>query len=367
MVGVGEGLGDDVPGLVPRQFVFVVENAHELDHGQRGMGVVELDRDLVGEVAPGAGQALEAADDVAQRARDEKVLLDEAQLLARFRLVVRIKNLGDGFALGLGGERLAVTAAVEGLEVDFLRRTRFPKAEEIHRVGAVAGDRNVVGNADDLLGVHPARDVVALVVEDIFDVAVELDRLGEFGPHDFPRRAEAHPVVGQFDLVALVEFLAEEAELVVNAVADGGIIERGERIEEAGGQTAETAVAEAHVVFLAAEVIEVQAQFVKRLLGFLEEADAIEAVGEKPAHEKFEREIIDAPDVLAIMHRHGGDHPFDDPLLHRLRSGQPPVPLRRGLDVVRETELQMVEDRFLHRLGRGVKGAAELGLGGHGA
>jgi hypothetical protein len=85
----------------------------------------------------------------------------------------------------------------------------------------------------------PARDVVALVVEDVFDVAVELDLLGVFGPDDFPRRAEAHPVVGQLDLVAVAELLAEEAELVVDAVADGRVVERGQRIEEAGRQTAQ--------------------------------------------------------------------------------------------------------------------------------
>ena len=163
---------------------------------------------------------MEAADDVAQRAGDEEVLLDQAQLLARLGLVIRVKNLGDRLALRLGRERLAVAAAVERLEIDLLRRARFPQAQEIHRVGAVAGDRDVVGHADDLRRVHPARDVVALVVEDVFHVAVELDRLRVFRPHDFPRRAEAHPVVGQLDLVAVAEFLAEEAELVMDAVAD---------------------------------------------------------------------------------------------------------------------------------------------------
>ena len=37
--------------------------------------------------------------------------------------------------------------------------------------------------------------------------------------------------------------LAEEADLVVDAVADGGQVERRQRVEEAGSQAAETAVA----------------------------------------------------------------------------------------------------------------------------
>ena len=40
-----------LPGLVPVEFVLVDQQAHQLGDGQRRMGVVELDRDLVGEAS----------------------------------------------------------------------------------------------------------------------------------------------------------------------------------------------------------------------------------------------------------------------------------------------------------------------------
>ncbi len=309
---------------------------------------------------------MEATEDIAQGAGDKKVLLDEAEFLAGLGLVIRVKDLGDGFAAGFFGECLAVTAAVEGLEIDFFRGARFPQPEEVDGVGAVAGDGDVVRDADDFLGIDPAGDVVAFVVEDVFDVAVELDRLGIFGPDDFPRRAEAHPVVGQFDLVAVAEFLAEKAELIMDAVANGGVIEGGEGIEEAGGETAETAVAEAHVVFLATDFFDVVAEFLERLLGLLIDASVIKAVGKEPAHEKFEREVVDAADVLLIVDGLGGDHALDDALLHRLGGGQPPVAFGRRMDIVSEAEFEMMQNRILHRLGGFLEKAGEFGVGGHG-
>ena len=52
VIGVGEGARDNGPGLVPRHAVFVMEQALQLDDGDGGMGVVELDGDLVREVFP---------------------------------------------------------------------------------------------------------------------------------------------------------------------------------------------------------------------------------------------------------------------------------------------------------------------------
>ena len=176
---------------------------------------------------------------------------------------------------------------------------------------------------------HPARNVIAAVVEDILDVAVDLDLRRVLGPDDFPGRSILHPCVGQLDLVAVAEFLLEEPVLVMDSVADRRQIERRQRVEETRGETAETAVAEAHVVFLVAKLLVVQTEFLERMLHVVEDARAVEAVGEEPPHQELEREIIDPLDVLVVMDGRRGDHPLDDDALHRLRRGQPPVALRR--------------------------------------
>ena len=67
VVGVGENLADNLPGGVEGHVLLVDKDTRELDHRDRGMRVVELDHDLVGEVRPRVGRVAEvAADDVAQ-------------------------------------------------------------------------------------------------------------------------------------------------------------------------------------------------------------------------------------------------------------------------------------------------------------
>ena len=47
VIGVGEGAGGNVPGLIPVQTVDVHQQAHQFRNGDGGVGVVELDRHLV--------------------------------------------------------------------------------------------------------------------------------------------------------------------------------------------------------------------------------------------------------------------------------------------------------------------------------
>ena len=82
VVGVGQGPHGQVPGLVPAEPGLVEQDAHQLGDGQRGVRVVELDGDLVGQGRPVVAAPAEAADDVGQRAGDEEVLLHEPQPLA---------------------------------------------------------------------------------------------------------------------------------------------------------------------------------------------------------------------------------------------------------------------------------------------
>ena len=61
VVRVGEGVPRDVPGLVPVQLVLVDEQPHQFGHGDRRVGVVELDGPLLVEAARAAAPAAGAA------------------------------------------------------------------------------------------------------------------------------------------------------------------------------------------------------------------------------------------------------------------------------------------------------------------
>ena len=222
-----------------------------------------------------------------------------------------------------------VTPAVEGLEIELFGGARFPEAKEVHRVGAVAGHRDVIGNAHQFLPAHPARDVVAAVVEDVLDVAIDLDLGGVLGAHDLPRGSVLHPGVGQLDLVAIAKFLLEEPVLVMDAVADGGKVQGRQRVQEAGGQPAQAAVAQPHVILLMAKFLVVETQFLQGVHHVAIDARAVEAVGKEPAHQKLQREIINPLGVAVVVHGRRGDHSLHDHALHRLGGRQPPIALRR--------------------------------------
>ena len=93
VVRVGERGGDDRPGAVPSEALFVEEDTQELDDRDRRVGIIELHGDFLGEIFPSiAGRAEVAADDVSQRAGDEEILLHKPELFAVLGFVVRVEN-----------------------------------------------------------------------------------------------------------------------------------------------------------------------------------------------------------------------------------------------------------------------------------
>src|SRR5580698_8360539 len=89
----------------------------------------------------------------------------------------------------------------------------------------------------------PDRAVAPLGV-DVFDAAAEMDVIDHRRPLKFPGVAETQPLVRIFLLPAIVDDLAEQTEIVADAVADRGDAERRHAFHEACGKTAEAAVAE---------------------------------------------------------------------------------------------------------------------------
>ena len=102
------------------------------------------------------------------------------------------------------------------------------QVEQVQGVGAalVAGDGQLVQAGGVLL-------------------ASQLDRVGNVGL--FGPAVVGQPGVGQLVLHAIREGLVEQAKVVTQAHAVAGQVEGGQRIQEAGGQAAQTAVAKARL------------------------------------------------------------------------------------------------------------------------
>ena len=81
-----------------------------------------------------------------------------------------------------------------------------------------------------------------------------------FRAHQLPGIAEPQPLVGLLDLPAVDDLLVEDAELVADAVAERGDLERRERIDEACRQAPEAAVAQSGLLLLAQQLLEIEAE-----------------------------------------------------------------------------------------------------------
>src|ERR1700722_5640707 len=92
----------------------------------------------------------------------------------------------------------------------------------------------------------PDRAVAPLGI-DVFDTAAEMDMIDHLRPLEFPGVAETQPLVRIFLLPAIVDDLAEQTEIVADAVSDRGDAERRHTFHEARGKPAEAAIAERRV------------------------------------------------------------------------------------------------------------------------
>ena len=271
------------------------------------MRVVELDRVLLVEAGEVPPPLPVDADHVLERAGDEEVLLLQAQPLARQELVVRVEDLGDVLRVDLEVDRAPVVPLVEGVEVEGLRGLRLEQAEEVRGAVAIAEDGDVVGHAPHHTLRDPAHPVAALRVLEALGMAAQRDVEGDLGPRDLPGIAQGQPLVGLLDLPPVADELVEDPELVADAVADGRDGERGQRVHVAGGQAPEAAVAEAGLLLLGQEHVEVVAELGHGLPRLLLHAEVQEVVGQVGPQQELGREVAHGPArslVVGLAGRH---------------------------------------------------------------
>ncbi len=230
------------------------------------MGVIELNRPVLREIRHGDLALLQVAQHVLKRAAHKEVLLLEAQAAAFIGAVVGIENFGEGFGANLFLNSAVVVADVEGVEVKGFGGCGTPKPEPIAGVDLVAQHRDVVRNADGVLGGNPAGAVAAVLIGVALGAAAKahkhrLIRVGELpGPTAF------EPLIGDLHLPAVANQLIENSKLVADAVANRWHFQAGQRFHVASGQASQTAITKARLFFHLADVV--QRGAVKALQGF---------------------------------------------------------------------------------------------------
>ncbi|KAF5040732.1 hypothetical protein DSECCO2_530350 [anaerobic digester metagenome] len=312
VVGEGQGARGDVPGPVPGHAAFVHEDAHEFDHGQGRVGVVELDGREFGQFLDVAILFEEAPGDVAQRAEDEKVFLDQAQFAAEGDGFARVEDLGHQFRIDLLVDGLDVVALVEDLHIEVVGGAGCEKTQVIDCLVAVADDGDVVGHAEQVLPVHPQGEVTAVRTLVVFDAAVDGHDDGLVAAFDLQGHAFGHPVVGPFDLAVVLDGLLEQAVFVVDAVAAAGQVKGGQGVEEAGGQASEAAVAERRVAFELPDFLQFEAPLPQQFDARVLDAHVVDVVPQATPQQIFDGEIIHALGPGVAVALPGFEHPVHE-------------------------------------------------------
>jgi len=126
-------------------------------------------------------------------------------------------------------------------------------------LAAPADDWGIVG--DRLNGFRRMPDrAIAPLGFGMFDAAAEMDVVDHLRPLEFPGVAAGEPFVGIFLLPAVLDDLAEQAEIIADAIADRGDRQCRHTLHETCGEPAKTAIAERRIRFASAQLGQADAE-----------------------------------------------------------------------------------------------------------
>ena len=160
---------------------------------------------------------------------------------------------------------------------------------------------------------HPLRALDAPVT---LGVAAQLDLHGPLRAHQFPGIAVTKPFVGLLNLPAIGDHLIEDAELIADAISQGGQLKRRHRIEKTRCQPAQTAIAQTRLFLFGQQFIEIQAEFGHRLLHFVEDPEVDQVIAKMRPHQEFGRQVGDRACALPGVGRGSADPALQQAVAH---------------------------------------------------
>ena len=294
VVGVGADAGDHVPGHVPGIEVFVNENTHQLGDAQGRMGIVEVDSHLLGQIIQGAINRHMVTDDGLDGCRAKEILLGQAEQLALGVVVGGVQHLGDGGGVGCLLLGTGILTLGKETHVEILNVAGAPQTESAHSLRICARDHHIVGNGLDLLGILVNDLTMPRGLPFLTDTAAEANLEGTVGSGHQPDLAAREPHVGKLDLKTVYDHLLEKTVFVAQGEARGWVVQRRQGVHEAGGETAETAVAKARVGLTGVKLIKIKAHTRKGLLISLIQAEIAEIGLQGATQKKLHTHIVNA-------------------------------------------------------------------------
>ena len=284
MVGVGEGFAGDGPRIVPAHLVLIKQHAQQLRDGDGRVGVVQLDHFIIRQLMQLVASQMVATQNIGHRAGALEVLLHQAQFFPRQMVVIRIQHLGQFFGVDTLLLRAQEIAVVEFGQVERMGMFRLPQAQRLRDVIAIAKHRQIPGFA----GNHESRLPFAAFADFTADAYLHIQRFVVAEP----RIAAASPVIRRFHLLTVSEGLTEQTVLVVQAVTGRRLADGGHRIQEAGRQTAQAAVAQRRIGLFFQQVGQLDVVRLQRLAHSFIPAQVEQVITGQATDQELHRNVV---------------------------------------------------------------------------
>ena len=293
MIGEGDGILGDLPCIVPFQMLFIQEDPHQFRDAQSRMGIVDMNTDPFGEFGkflPPVGFKI-LFEDVMESCSNHQVFLAQTEFLARAVGIIRIQDAGHGGDVAGFLHSCRIIPPVESSHIDgFMFGTGIKQVQNADVLAVFTDDRDVIRNSADALVTLMFKSHFAVFVLSVY-IAAETDRNGIFRITGFPGIAVFQPWIRQFHLTAVHDLLTEQTEFITKADAFACDPQGCHRIQEAGSQTAETAVAEARFRFQIAHFLQVDAQFFQGGDSLIMDPDGIQIIIQELSDQELHGEI----------------------------------------------------------------------------
>ena len=290
VVGVGKHLAADIKRFIPAEAAFIQQHTHHFGNGQRGVGIVQLNGNFVGQVFQRAVLAQVLFQNITDRSSRQEILLAQAQDLALNMVVVGVQDLRDQLGAGRFVHGIGVFTGVEAVHVK-IGGLCLPQTQLGNALSAVALHIHIVGHSLHSI-VIDVLHMVEAIVPGFLDLAVKTHFNGLIGVCLQPYAAARQPVVSGFLLPTVHDLLLEDAVLIQNRMAGACNAGGGHAVQIAGGQTAKAAVAKACIGLLLIHGIQADACILQHVGSHFVQAQIKQAGFQAAAHQKFHAQVV---------------------------------------------------------------------------
>ena len=322
VVGVGKGVGDDVPCAIPCIAAVVQQHTHQFRNCQCRVCVVDVDRYLFMQVFQCAVYVHVVVDDVADSCGTQEVLLTQTQGLALQMVVVRVQYLGDRIRHGVAGQSLFIVALVEFLHVK-AGCLCLPQTQGRNAGTAVTGNVHVIRDRDNGVVVDMGNIVIGILPVFLY-VALEVDFNGFVRLRVQPYAAARQPVVRFFGLPAVFQNLLEDTVLIADRVTGCRDFLCCHCVQIACCQTTQTAVAQTSVRFALENAVQVDVIILQDRTDIICQFQIVQGGLQGTTHQEFHGQIVNVlsadgigfidkmlPLVLQLFDHQGRQHLID--------------------------------------------------------